>query len=115
MPTQATLAKPDSVVRIAPTSGVFGSSLYVGDEEGFCAKVLGKWYCQINNTFALETPQHIEAARLLYDFYVEYRAKVDTGLLASNGSRGRVLRALGATGNITSALEAMNKEVALEA
>lgn len=115
MPTTAQLGKPDSIIRIAPTTGVFGSSKYVGDEEGFCAKVLAKWYCQINNTYSLETPQHIEAARLLYDFYVDYRAKVDAGLLASNGSRARVIRALGATGNITNALETMSKEVALEA
>jgi hypothetical protein len=115
MPTQATLAKPDSVIRIAPTSGVFGSSLYVGDEEGFCARVLGKWYCQINNTFALETPQHIEAARHLYDFFVEYRAHVDAGALSSGASKGKLLRVLMSTGDLDLAKKEMNREVALGA
>lgn len=106
MPTNAMLAKPESIIRIAPASGVFGSSTYVGDEEGFCARVVGKWYSQINNTFAIETPQHMEAARELYDFYLRYRSSSDAGQIEGRKAGG-ILRALYQTGNIQKADDAL--------
>lgn len=100
MPSDHMLKRPESVIRLAPTSGVFGTSQYMSDEEGFCAKVITRWYSQPNNTIPMETPQHMEAARQLFPFYRRYRKRVDAGAFPAAAS---VLKCLYDTGRIESA------------
>lgn len=105
MTTLANFANPISVIQRSPTSGVFGSNLFVGDKEGFVQKVIGKWYCTPGNTIPVESMSHLEQAEKLYDFYVKYlQVKEKTSV-----NLGLVLHKLYSTGSIQEA------EIALEA
>jgi hypothetical protein len=97
-------SQPCSVIRVAPRSGIFASSSYIHDQQGFIAKVLGKWFCERANTLAGETPQHLQAAESLFDFYIKYRIRADAGC----GGLGSVLGELIETGSISCALDALN-------
>lgn len=99
MKTLACFGNPISVIQLAPTSGVFGSSALVGDKEGFVQKVLSKWYCNPGNTVPVESMRHIEMVEQLYDFYLKYRD------LSEKSSRnlGPVLHTLYRTGSIKEA------------
>ena len=100
MASVSMLQRPESVIRLSPTSGVFGDSRYIDDEEGFCARVLCQWYKQPNNTIPMETPQHIEAARQLFPLYRRYREAVDAGTLKGGAA---ILKSLYDTGSTVSA------------
>lgn len=97
-------SQPSSVIRVAPRSGIFASSRYIHDQQAFIAIVIGKWFCEPSNTLACETPQHLQAAESLFDFYIKYRSKADAGC----GSLGAVLGELIETGSILSAEDALN-------
>lgn len=71
---------PASVIQRSPMSGVFGSSKFLEDKEGFVSKLLGHWYCIQGNTISVEGPQHIKAAEDLHEFYRVYRQQVEGGL-----------------------------------
>lgn len=104
MTNLANFANPTSVIQYSPTSGVFGSSQFVGDKEGFVQKVIAKWYCNPGNTIPMETMAHLEQAEKLYDFYVKYlRVKEET-----SANLGVVLHKLYSTGSIGAAEEELN-------
>lgn len=58
---------PASVVRYAPTTGVFASDQHVGEPERFEARIIGQWYNRPGNSIPCETPRHISVAGELYD------------------------------------------------
>lgn len=94
------LLNPKSVIKLAPSSGVFGRPNL--DENEFTAIVMGCWIkraSQAKNAVS-ETPQHFEEARNLYDFYKIYRAT--HGL-----SRGSALYKLYSKGCISEATETL--------
>jgi hypothetical protein len=96
-------SQPCSVIRVAPRSGIFGSSSYIHDQQAIIAIVIGKWFRERTNTLSCETPQHFHAAELLFDFYVKYRSKADAGC----GNLGSVLGELIETGSIKCAEAAL--------
>lgn len=94
---------PASVVQRSPMSGVFGSSKFLEDKEGFVSKLLGHWYCIQGNTISVEGPQHVKAAEKLFDFYRVYRQQVERGLKSYH----LVLYKLYQTGSIDEAIKVL--------
>ena len=71
------LTTPLSVAQIAPTTGVFGTSEFMHDREGFIARVMLKWMSQQNAQPSMLTMHHYCVAEHLHSFYVDLRQMVD--------------------------------------
>lgn len=92
-------SNPISVIQRSPMSGVFATSTFKSDKEGFVERIIGHWYCIKGNTLPLESQRHLDCASELFDFYVTFREKVEQGF----NSKGRVLRELYQTGIVKNA------------
>lgn len=97
-------ANPASIVRYAPTTGAFASDRYVGDPEGFEARVVGQWYSRPGNSIPCETPQHISVAGELYDLYLDVRANAHR---LNNTAMAMILSVLGKTGSVSKASQVL--------
>ncbi|WP_300500860.1 hypothetical protein [Marinobacter sp.] len=91
---------PSSVVRFAPTTGIFASNEFLKDREGFVSRVLGKWYNVKGNTLTIEPETHENEAEALFDLYVDIRS--NAAKLSRTGL-GLILGTLNKTGSIDKA------------
>lgn len=89
------LINPKLVSQLSAVSGVFNNKDMT--EVEFCASVMGKWIQRAKNAgnAVSETPQHLEEARNLYDFYIQFQA--------NQNARKGVLNTLYQTGSIEQA------------
>lgn len=89
------LINPKLVSQLSAVSGVFNNKDMT--EVEFCASVMGKWIQRAKNAgnAVSETPQHLEEARNLYDFYIQFQA--------NQNARKGVLNKLYQTGSIEQA------------
>lgn len=101
----APFKNPISVIQRSPMCGVFGTSTFTDDKEGFVERVLGHWYCIQGNTLPCESARHTACAEELFAFYVAFRARVECGFTA----KGRVLLHLYQTGNVRDSLLLLDK------
>jgi hypothetical protein len=90
---------PISVIQRSPMSGVFGTSAFKYDKQGFIERVIGHWYCIQGNTLPVESQRHIDCASELFEFYVAFRDNVEKGFRA----KGKVLHELYKTGSVKNA------------
>lgn len=100
--SKLSLINPNTVIKLAPSSGVFSRQNL--SENEFTAIVMGQWIkrsIQAENSVS-ETPQHFEAAQNLYGFYKIYRA-------THTISKGSALHKLYSKGCIKEATQALLK------
>lgn len=90
---------PISVIQRSPMSGIFATSTFKSDKQGFIDRVIGYWYRINGNSLPVESQRHIDCASELFDFYVVFRDKVDKGFSA----KGQVLHELYKTGSVKNA------------
>lgn len=99
MVATAKLRQPDSVIRLAPMSGVFACDDYLGRPDQFKDALLGFWATQHNNTIPVAPDAHEEAAASLHPLYADYREAVHEGVPRA----WEVLRALNQSGDVDQA------------
>lgn len=85
---------PKSVVKYAPTTGVFASDVFLGDSEGFVNKLIFKWFNIPGNTIPSETSEHLAQAEALFPLYETIRANSDR----LHGKMGPILGKMNQTG-----------------
>lgn len=99
MVATAQLRQPDSVIRLAPMSGVFASDGYVGQPDRFQDALLGFWATQHNNSIPVAPDAHEDAAASLHGLYADYREAVHERVPRV----WEVLQALNKTGDVAQA------------
>lgn len=93
---------PKTVIKYAPTSGVFGTDAYLGDLEGFVSRVVGKWYNVPGNYLPVESSEHLAFAEALFPLYEQYRTNQHH---LTNKDAGAILGCLNQTGSVAQANE----------
>jgi hypothetical protein len=107
-PGQQNFGDPASVIKYAPTTGVFASDEFLGDREGFAVRVISKWYNIPGNTLPVESSEHLARAESLFPLYETIRANGDR----LYGKLGGILGCMNQTGSVSEAKKLLDAALA---